>query len=63
VTAIGREFTATLSTNQRGPLVTRCATTWKEAIAIARVLLDQAEDDRRWHRGETVSVQIAQAEE
>jgi hypothetical protein len=63
MTAIGRGFVAVLSTDMRGPLVTRRATTWKEAIAIARVLLDQVEDDQRWHCGERVSVQVAQAEE
>jgi hypothetical protein len=36
VTAIGRGFTATLSSHMRGPMLTRRATTWKEAIAAAR---------------------------
>jgi hypothetical protein len=62
VTAIGRGFVAVLASDQRGPLVTRRATTWNEAVAIARVLLDQVEDDQRWHRGERLSVQVAQAD-
>jgi hypothetical protein len=60
--AIGRGFVAVLASDMRGPMVTRRATTWNEAVAIARVLLDQVEDDQRWHRGERVSVQVAQAE-
>jgi hypothetical protein len=44
-------------------LVTRRAPTWSEAVSIARVLLDQVEDELRWHRGERVSVQVAQADE
>ena len=62
VTAVGRGFTATLLSDMRGPMLTRSATTWKEAIAAARDLLDEAER-REWHRGERVSVQIAQAED
>jgi hypothetical protein len=61
MTAIGRGFVAVLASDMRGPLVTRRATTWNEAVAIARVLLDQVEDGA-WHRGERVSVQVAQAE-
>jgi hypothetical protein len=59
--AIGRGYIATLVSDMRGPMVTRKAATWAGAVALARVLLDQVEDGA-WHRGERVSVQVAQAE-
>jgi hypothetical protein len=60
--AIGREFIAILSTNERGPVERRKAGTRKQAFAAARVLLDVAER-WDWHRGEIVSVRVEQAEE
>jgi hypothetical protein len=62
VTAIGREFTATLLINERGQVERRKAGTRKQAFAAARTLLDIAER-RDWNRGETLSVSIGQAEE
>jgi hypothetical protein len=61
LTAVGQGFVATLLSDMRGPILSRRAATWNEAVAIARVLLDQVEDGR-WHRGERVSVQVGQAE-
>jgi hypothetical protein len=43
MTAIGRGFIATLSTDQREPVERRPATSWKQAFAKARLLLDAAE--------------------
>jgi hypothetical protein len=63
VTAVGKGYCATLSSDMRGPILSRRAKTWSEAVAVARVLLDQVEDDQRWHRGERLSVQVAQSEE
>ena len=60
--AIGQGYIATLTTSQRGPLERRTATTRKEAFAAARDLLDAAER-REWHRGETVSISVAQSDE
>jgi hypothetical protein len=51
-----------LSTNERGPVLTRSARNRSLAFTIARTLLDQAED-RDWHRGEVVSVEVRQAED
>ena len=62
MTAVGRGFVAVLASDMRGPMMTRRAPTWSGAVAIARVLLDQVEDDQRWHRGERLSVQVAQAD-
>ena len=62
MTAAGRGFTATLWTDQHGPVERRTATTRKEAFAAARDLSDEAER-REWYRGETVSVSVAQEEE
>jgi hypothetical protein len=42
-------------------MLTRRAATWREAVAAARVMLYQVEDGT-WHRGERVSVVVAQAE-
>ena len=62
MTAIGREFIAILSTNERGPVERRKAGTRKQAFAAARTLLDIAER-REFNRGEVVSVEVRQAEE
>jgi hypothetical protein len=62
MTAIGRGFTATLLTNERGRLVTRKAETREAAFAVARRLLDDAER-QQFHRGEIVSVAVAQSEQ
>ncbi len=61
MTAVGKGYIATLTSNQRGPVERRPATTRREAFAAARDLLDEAER-RDWNRGEIVSVQIAQSE-
>jgi len=61
MTAVGRDYVAQLISSERGPILSRRAPTWSGAVAIARVLLDQVEDGV-WHRGERVSVQIAQSE-
>jgi hypothetical protein len=62
MTAIGRGFVATLSTDMRGPLVTRKAETRDGAFSLARRLLDDAEG-QQFNRGEIVSVAVAQAEQ
>jgi len=62
LTAIGREFTAILSTNKRGPVERRKAGTRSRAFAAARVLLDVAER-RDWNRGEVIAVEVRQADE
>jgi hypothetical protein len=62
VTAIGRDFTAVLSANMRGPLVTRKTETREAAFAVARRLLDDAEQ-QQFNRSEIVSVAVAQAEQ
>jgi hypothetical protein len=53
VTAVGKTFVATLTTDQRGPVLTLKAATKADAFMQAHRLLDQAED-REWHRGEAV---------
>jgi len=62
VTAVGKGYCATLSTNERGPVERRKAGTRSQAIAAARTLLDVAER-RDWNRGEIVSVAVAQSEQ
>jgi hypothetical protein len=62
MTAIGRGFTATLSTDMRGPLERKPATSWGQAFAKARLLLDAAER-RPWNKGEVVQVSVAQSDE
>jgi hypothetical protein len=62
MTAVGRDFTATLSTSMRGPLVTRQAETREAAFAVARRLLDDAER-QQFNRGEILSVAVAQSEQ
>ena len=62
MTAIGKEFVAVLSTNERGPVERRKAGTRTQAFAAARTLLDVAER-RDWNRGEVVYVEVRQAEE
>jgi hypothetical protein len=63
VTAIGVTWRAVLSTNERGPLLTRSARNRSLAFAIARTLLDQAEHRDDWHRGEVISVEVRQSED
>jgi hypothetical protein len=53
-TALGREYIAILSTNERGPIERRPATTRREAFATARILLDVAERGA-WNQGEVVA--------
>jgi hypothetical protein len=60
--AIGKDYVAVLSTNQRGPVERGKAGTRLQAFAAARTLLDVAER-REWHRGEAISVEVRQAEE
>jgi hypothetical protein len=62
MTAVGRDFTATLSTNERGQVERRKAGTRSQAFAAARTLLDVAER-RDWHRGEAITVEVRQADE
>jgi hypothetical protein len=62
MTAIGRTYIATLSTNERGPVERRKARTWTQAFAAARILLDVAER-RDWHVGEVISVSVEQSDE
>ena len=61
VSTIGKGYVAVLSTNQRSPVLTRKAATKSEAFSLAHRLLDDAED-RQCFNGETVSVQIGQAD-
>jgi hypothetical protein len=51
---------AALVSDQRGPVLTRRATTRADAFPQARVLLDEAEE-RDWYHGEAVSIRIEQA--
>jgi hypothetical protein len=62
MTAIGRGFTAILSTNERGSVERRKAGTRLQAFAAARTLLDVAERGT-WNRGEAISVEVRQADE
>jgi hypothetical protein len=52
MTAIGRGFVATLSTDVRGPIERKPAASWGQAFAKARLLLDAAER-RQWNQGES----------
>jgi hypothetical protein len=61
MTAVGRDFTAVLSTSMRGPLVTRRVPTLSDAYAMARRLLDDAER-QQFNRGELVRVEIGQSD-
>ena len=63
VTAVGKDFTAILSSSMRGPLVKRRAATMADAYAAARRLLDDAEHGGGWHRGEVVSVSVPQSDQ
>ena len=62
MTAVGRDYCATLSTSMRGPLVTRKAATMAAAFAAAHCLLDDAER-QQFNRGEIVSVAVSQSEQ
>jgi hypothetical protein len=59
VVAIGTTWRASLVSDQRGPVLTRKATTKSEAFMQAHVLLDQAED-MVWYHGEVVGVRVEQ---
>jgi hypothetical protein len=60
VRAVGRGFVAVLASDQRGPMVTRKAETREAAFAVARRLLDEAED-RTWFNGDLVRVEVGQS--
>jgi hypothetical protein len=62
LSAIGKDYVAVLSTNERGPVERRKAGTRKQAFAAARTLLDVAER-REFNRGEVVSVEVRQSED
>jgi hypothetical protein len=62
VVAIGKDYVAVLSTNERGPVERRKAGTRSQAFAAARTLLDIAER-REFNRGQVVSVEVRQADE
>jgi hypothetical protein len=62
MTAIGREYVATLSSDMRGPIERKPAATWGQAFLKARLMLDAAEK-RDWWRGEVVSISVAQSDE
>jgi hypothetical protein len=59
VTAVGTTWRALLTSDQRGPILTRKAATKSEAYSAAHALLDQAED-MAWYRGEIVGVRVEQ---
>jgi hypothetical protein len=62
LTAIGKAFVAVLSSDQRGPLVTRRSKTKSDAYSMAHRLLDDAQD-MVWFNGELVRIEMSQAEE
>jgi hypothetical protein len=62
MTAVGKSFIATLSTDMRGPVERRPATSRAQAFVKARLLLDAAER-RTWNLGEIVSVSVTQRDE
>jgi hypothetical protein len=62
MSAIGKGFVAVLVSDMHGPLERRPATSWGQAFAKARLLLDAAER-RTWHNGEIVHVEIAQSDQ
>jgi hypothetical protein len=57
MTATGKGFVAVLSTDQRGPIERKPATSWEQAFVKARLLLDAAER-RDWFRGETIIIKV-----
>jgi hypothetical protein len=61
LTAVGKDFTAVLSSSMRGPLVTRRVPTLSDAYAMARRLLDDAER-QQFNRGELVRVEVGQSD-
>ena len=61
MTAIGKAFVAVLSSDQRGPLVTRRSKTKSDAYSMAHRLLDDAED-MVWFNGELVRVEVGQSD-
>jgi hypothetical protein len=61
VVAIGKDYVAVLSTNERGRVERRKAGTRSQAFAAACTLLDVAER-RDWNRGEAILVEVRQAE-
>jgi hypothetical protein len=62
MTAEGKGFVAVLSTNQRGPALTRKVESREGAFAMARRLLDEAEA-KTWHLGEVVAVEVKQSDD
>jgi hypothetical protein len=62
LTAIGSGYVAVLSTNERGPIERKPASSRQQAFQKARLLLDAAER-RTWNLGEVVRIEIAQAAE
>jgi hypothetical protein len=63
LTAVGKGYCATLSSDMRGPIERKPAGSWEQAFLKARLLLDAAERRRDWFRGEVVSVTISQLEQ
>ena len=62
MTAVGKGYCATLSSDMRGPIERKSATSWGQAFLKAKLLLDAAEK-RDWYRGEAISVSVEQAEQ
>ena len=62
LTAIGKTYVATLSSNMRGPLEHKPAASWEMAFVKAKLLLDAAERRRDWWKGEIVSVAVSQSD-
>ena len=61
VTAIGTTWRALLTSDQRGPVLSRRAKTRADAFAQAHRLMDEAED-RQWFNGETIRIEVAQSD-
>jgi hypothetical protein len=57
MTATGTTWRASLVSDQRGPVLTRRATTRSDAFSQAHRLLDEAED-RTWYHGEAIGVRV-----
>ena len=62
MTAVGKGYCATLSSDMRGPIERKPATSWGQAFLKARLLLDAAEK-RDWWKGERVAVSIEQSDD
>jgi hypothetical protein len=61
VTAVGTTWRALLTSDQRGPVLSRRAKTRADAFAQAHRLMDEAED-RQWFNGETIRIEVAQSD-